>query len=60
MLSSMHNDLIGEFESCKTKKKMWDMLKKSYGGTTATRLRELNYKLDRYKKEPKHTMVEHL
>jgi len=38
MLSSMHNDLIGEFEVYPTAKGMWEALKLKFGGTSATRL----------------------
>uniref|UniRef100_A0A2N9IIB0 Uncharacterized protein n=1 Tax=Fagus sylvatica TaxID=28930 RepID=A0A2N9IIB0_FAGSY len=34
MLSSMHNDLIGEFESYGTAQDMWIALKAKFGGTT--------------------------
>ena len=36
MLSSMHNDLIGEFESYDTAQDMWIALKEKFGGTTVT------------------------
>ena len=35
------NDLIGEFEECKTAHDMWETLKLKYKCTLATRLREL-------------------
>ena len=49
MLSSMHNDLIGEFEQYTTAQDMWKALKLRYGGTLATRLRGLTMKFDSYK-----------
>ena len=55
MLSSMHNDLIGEFEYL-TAQKLWKTLKVRYGGTSATRLRGLTMKFDSYKMCSEHTM----
>ena len=49
MLSSVHNDLIGEFEQYTTAQDMWKALKLRYGGTSATRLRGLTMKFDLYK-----------
>ena len=46
MLSSMHNDLIGEFEVYPTAQGMWEALKLKYGGTSATRLRGLTMRFD--------------
>ena len=43
-LSCMHDDLLGEFESCPTAKDMWDCLKIRFGQTSATRLRTLRLK----------------
>ena len=45
MLSSMHNDLIGEFEQYTTAQDMWKALKLRYGGTSTTRLCGLTMKL---------------
>ena len=56
MLSSMHNDLIGEFEEYPTAQELWKALKVRYGGTSATRLRGLTMKFDSYKMRSKHTM----
>jgi hypothetical protein len=44
MLSSMHNNLIGEFESYGTTQDMWIALKKKFRGTTVTRLHALTLK----------------
>ena len=55
-----HNDFIGEFENCAIAQEMWNKLKDAFGGTTATRLRALTLKFDSYKKDPKHSMIEHL
>ena len=41
MLSSMHNDLIGEFEQYTTTQDMWKALKLRYGGTSAINLHGL-------------------
>jgi transposase InsO family protein len=60
MLSSMHDDLIGEYEIFQNAKDMWDQLKFDFGGTSTTRLRSLVLKFEVYRKDPKHTMTEHL
>jgi hypothetical protein len=60
MLSSMHNDLIGEFEEYPTAQELWKALKVRYGGTSATRLRGLTMKFDSYKMRSEHTMKQHL
>ena len=38
MLSSMHNDVIGEFEEHATSRAMWDILKLKFGGTFANQI----------------------
>ena len=60
MLSSMHNDLIGEFEEYPTAQELWKALKIRYGRTSATRLRGLTMKFDSYKMRSEHTMKQHL
>ncbi|XP_075663075.1 uncharacterized protein LOC142632583 [Castanea sativa] len=60
MLSSMHNDLIGEFENYPNAQEMWNQLKISYGGTSATILRALTLKFEKYVMDSKHSMAEHL
>ena len=60
MLSSMHNDLIGEFEDYPNAQKIWNQLKIAYGGTSATRLRALTLKFEQYVMDSKHSMAEHL
>ena len=60
MLSSMHNDLISEFEEHATTRAMWDTLELKFGGTSTTRLHSLNIKFDSYKMRPNHTMKQHL
>ena len=56
MLSSMHDDLISEFEEHATAHALWDALKLKFGGTSTTRLRNLNIKFESYKMHPNHTM----
>ena len=60
MLSSMHNDLMCEFEIYDTAQSMWEALKLKFGGTSATRLRGLIMRFDSYKMRSDHTMKEHL
>jgi phage pi2 protein 07 len=60
MLSSMHNDLIGEFESYGTAQDMWIALKAKFGGTTVTRLRALTLKFNTFKIQRGDSMQEHL
>ena len=60
MLSSMHNDLIGEFERYRTAQDMWKALKLRYKGTSATRLLGLTMKFDSYKMRSEHTRKQHL
>ena len=60
ILSSMHNDLISEFEQYTTAQDIWKALKLRYGGTSATRLRGLTMKFDLYKMRSEHTMKQHL
>ncbi|OMO55158.1 Heat shock protein Hsp90 [Corchorus capsularis] len=60
MLSSMHNDLIGEFEQYQTAHEMWQALRNKYEVTTLSKLRELNLKFNTYKKKSNHSMKQHL
>ena len=60
MLSSIHNDLIGEFEQYTTAQDMWKALKLRYGGTLTTRLCDLTMKFDSYKMRSEHTMKKYL
>ena len=60
MLSSMHNDLIGEFKDHPNAQEMWNQLKIAYQGTLATRLWALTLKFERYVMDSTHSMVEHL
>ncbi|KAK2974448.1 hypothetical protein RJ640_002855 [Escallonia rubra] len=60
LLSSLQNDLIGQYDELPICKSLWDQLKFSFGGTSSTRLRNLVIKFEEYTKDPKHTMSEHL
>jgi len=60
VLSCMHDDIAGEYEHYTTMKEMWDQLRFAFGGTSTTRLRSLVLKFEVYRKDPKHTMTEHL
>ncbi|KAK2987696.1 hypothetical protein RJ640_015038 [Escallonia rubra] len=60
LLSSLQNDLIGQFDELPTCKSLWDQLKFSFGGTSTTRLRSLVIKFEECTKDPKYTMSEHL
>ena len=57
MLSSMYNDLIGEFEDYPNAQEMWNQLKIAYGGTSTTRLRAISLKLKQYVMDSKHSMA---
>ncbi|PON34377.1 hypothetical protein PanWU01x14_344850 [Parasponia andersonii] len=56
MLSIMHNDLINEFVEHATAQEMRGALKSKFGGTSTTRLHELNIMFDSYKMYPNHAM----
>ena len=60
MLGSMHNDLIGEFESYGTAQDIWIALKAKFGGTTVTRLRALTLKFDTFRMQRGDSMQKHL
>ncbi|KAG6534420.1 hypothetical protein ZIOFF_008306 [Zingiber officinale] len=57
LLSSMQDDLIGDFEKCKTAKDMWDNLKIAFGGTSTMRLRALVLKFETLRKDPRQNMT---
>ena len=59
-LKSMHDDLVGEYKDYPTTKELWDQLRFAFGGTSTTRRRSLVLKFEVYRKDPKHTMTEHL
>ena len=56
LISSMHDDLIPEYEQYPTAMQMWVALKDKFGATSASKLMSLNLKFITYKKDPKHTM----
>ena len=58
--SQFKKDLIGEYETFQNAKDMWNQLKFDFGGTPTTRLRSPVLKFEVYRKDPKHTMTEHL
>ena len=60
MLSSMHNDLISEFEEHVTACALWEPPKLKFRETFVIRLCDLNVKFDSYKMHPNHTMKQHL
>ena len=60
LISSMHDDLIPEYEKYQTAMQMWVALKDKFGATSASKLRSLNLKFITYKKDPKHMMKQHL
>ncbi|KAK2979311.1 hypothetical protein RJ640_013275 [Escallonia rubra] len=60
LLSSLQNDLIGQYDELPTCKALWEQLKFTFGGTSTMRLRSLMIKFEEYTKDPKHTMSEHL
>jgi len=60
MLSCMNDDLLGEYHVYSKSTEIWDQLKFPFGGISTTRLRSLVLKFDAYRKDPKHSMTEHL
>lgn len=60
MLSSRHNNIIGELEYYRTIQEMWNRLKIAYSGVSTTKLRVLTLKLMTYMIDPEYTMVENL
>ena len=54
----MHDDLIGEFETCHTAKNMWDQIKICFGQTSE--FHTLQLKWMQYKMDSIRTMAEHL
>ncbi|KAK2965811.1 hypothetical protein RJ640_025320 [Escallonia rubra] len=60
LLSSLQNDLIGQYDELPTCKALWEQLKFSFSRTSTTRLCSLVIKFEEYTKDPKHTMSEHL
>ena len=60
ILSSMRNDLMLHLEKHRSILAVWDTVKVQYGGTSTTRLRQLTFKFDAYKKQSNHIMRQHL
>jgi len=60
MLYCIHDDLIGEFETCPIAKDMWDKLRIRFGQTFVTRLRTMHLKWMQYEMDCTHTIAEHL
>ena len=60
LLSSMHDNLIGEYENFLTAKKIWNQFKINFSATLTTNLRALNLKFETYKMDPCHKMTEYL
>ena len=60
LLSSMTDNLLGEYDVFSSAKELWDQLKFAFGGTSTTRLRSLVLKFEVYRKDHKHSMTEHL
>ncbi|KAK4428585.1 hypothetical protein Salat_1158300 [Sesamum alatum] len=60
VLSCMHDNLIREYEKYPTTKELWKVLKATYGGTLATRLRALTLRFNQYILDPKHSIFQHL
>ena len=60
MLSTMHNDLIGKFESYGNAQDMWIALKEKFGETTVTWLRALTLKFDTFRMQRSDSMQKHL
>ena len=56
MPSNMRNDLMLHFEKHCSTLVVWEAVKVQYGGTLTTRLRQLTFKFDAYKKQSNHTM----
>ena len=56
----MHDDLLGEFESCPTAKDMWDFLRIRFGQTSARRLRTLRLKWMQFQLDAGRPLTEQL
>ena len=56
LLSSMRNDIMLRFERHRSAQAIWDAIKVQYGGTSTTRLCQLTFKFDGYKKRQNHTI----
>ena len=60
LLSIMRNDIMLHFERHRSAQAVCDTVKVQYGGTSTTRLRQLTFKFDGYKKRQNHTIRQHL
>ena len=60
LLISMRNDIMLRFERHRLAQAVWDAVKVLHGGTFSTRLRQLTFKFDGYKKRQNHIMRQHL
>lgn len=60
MLSSMHDNLISEFEEYPTVEKLWNALKINFGSISTTRLCGLTMKFNSYKMRSGHMMKQYL
>ncbi|KAL0448762.1 UNVERIFIED_CONTAM: hypothetical protein Slati_1432600 [Sesamum latifolium] len=56
----MHDNLIREYEKYPTTKELWEGLKVAYGSTSATRLRALTLRFNKYVLDLKYSMIQHL
>lgn len=50
LISSMNDDLTYEYPRYKTTQAMWMALKRKFGGTIVSKLRQLTIKFDNYEK----------
>ncbi|XP_026428460.1 uncharacterized protein LOC113324358 [Papaver somniferum] len=60
ILSSMHNNLIGEFENHRFAHDMLEAVRQKFGDTSVAKLRALTMKFDTRQKKPNVTMKKHL
>lgn len=60
ILSSMHNDLIGEFENHQFSHGMLEAVRQKFGVTSLAKLHALTMKFDTCQKKPNVTMKQHL
>lgn len=60
LLYHMQNDYMIKYESLPTTKAIWDAVTADLGGTTVTRLRQLQMNFEKFSKRPNVTMRQHL
>ena len=58
--SKFRRQLMGQFQSYKIAKEMWERLKVTFGQKSVIKLYALQLKFQQYVKDPKHSMAEHL